>query len=118
VHICPSNKILQGLEILGVKYQKKMFALKVIKPIQVFFFALDIFFIYISNVIPFPSSPPPLGNLHCIHPPISMRLFTLYPTHSCLLSPTFPYTEHQAFTGPKTSSPIDDQKAIFCYTDS
>ena len=65
-----------------------------------FLFLLDIFFIYISNVIPFPSfpsenplSPPPAP--HLIH-------FHSWSWHSPILG-------HRAFTGPRASPPIDDQ---------
>jgi hypothetical protein len=54
-------------------------------PFTHFFFLLDIFFIYISNAIPFlgfssenPLSPPPL--------------LTNTPPHSCFLALAFPYS--------------------------
>jgi hypothetical protein len=75
--------------------------------VQVKFFfllLLDIFFIYISNVIPVPGlpltapfpyllSPPPLTN-----PPNS----AFWPWHSPMLG-------HRTFTGQMASPPIDDQ---------
>jgi hypothetical protein len=71
-------------------------------------FLLDIFFIYISNLIPFPSFPSenPLSPLHL---PASMRIVTHPPTSASLpwYSPTL---GHQAFTGPRDSPPIDDQQ--------
>jgi hypothetical protein len=50
-----------------------------------FFFKLDIFFIYISNVIPFPGFPSenPLSS-----PPHPAQ----QPTHSCFLALAFPKT--------------------------
>jgi hypothetical protein len=70
---------------------------------------LDIFFIYISNVIPLPPFPPetlypippPLLLWGCPpnHPPILVSL----PSHSNTLG-------HQTFTGPKSSSPVDAQR--------
>jgi hypothetical protein len=47
------------------------------------FFLLDIFFIYVSNVIPFPSFP----SENSLSPPPSSQ-----PTHSCFLALAFPYT--------------------------
>jgi F0F1-type ATP synthase membrane subunit a len=49
-------------------------------------FLLDIFFIYISNVIPFPSFP----SKNPLSSPLSP---THKPTHSCFLALAFPYTE-------------------------
>jgi hypothetical protein len=49
------------------------------------FFLLDIFFIYISNVIPFPGFPS--DNLLSPPPPPAQQ-----PTHSCFLALVFPYT--------------------------
>ena len=67
-----------------------------------FAFLLDIFFIYISNVIPFPSFPSenPL--------PSYLPLFPNPPTPTSwpLLSPIL---GHRTFTGPRASPPIDDQ---------
>jgi hypothetical protein len=72
-----------------------------------FMFLLDIFFIYISNVIPFiiPAHRTPLS-----HPTSSFFYEGVPPTH-----PTTPATPplhsptlcHQAFTGTRASSPID-----------
>jgi hypothetical protein len=42
-----------------------------------------VFFIYISNAIPFPS-PPPGSPHHILPPPASMRVFFHPPTHSHL----------------------------------
>jgi hypothetical protein len=66
------------------------------------FFLLDIYFIYISNVIPFPGSPSespipyPLPLL--TNPPIPDSL----PCHS-------PTLVHQAFRGPRVSPTTDDR---------
>ena len=73
-------------------------------PREALFLLLDIFFIYISNIIPFPSRPTP----HSIPPPpaASVRIFPHPPTpaslpwHSAILG-------HWAFTGPRASPPID-----------
>ena len=68
----------------------------------VLFFLLDILFIYISNVIPFPSFPS--GN------PLSHPLSPCFyegahlPTLSHLTALALPYTEHHAFTGTSLSS--------------
>ena len=74
--------------------------------IILFYFLLDIFFIYISNVIPFPGlpsenpfSPPPS--------PAYMRIPLCPPTHSCLPALAFPTLGPWAFTGPRASPPID-----------
>jgi hypothetical protein len=63
---------------------------------------LDIFFIYISNVIPFPSflskNPPILSPLPLLsNPPTPAS----WPWHSLTLG-------HRTFTGPRASVPIDD----------
>jgi hypothetical protein len=57
-------------------------------------FFLDIYFIYISNVVPFPGFPPPLPTTN---PPMPAS----WPWH-------FPIMGHGAFTGPRASPPIDD----------
>jgi hypothetical protein len=59
-------------------------------------FLLDIFFIYISNVIPFLVSPQKIP--YPLPPPAPQ------PTHSCFLAQAFPYTG----TGPRAFPPIDD----------
>jgi hypothetical protein len=63
--------------------------------------SFDIFFIYISNVFPFPTfpsksppSPPPTPNPQ--------------PTHSHSWSWHSPILGHRTFRGPKASPPIDD----------
>jgi hypothetical protein len=48
-------------------------------------FLLDIFFIYISNVIPFPSLPSKIPYTFPLPP-------TPQPRHSCFLAQAFPYT--------------------------
>ena len=68
-----------------------------------FIFLLDILFVFISNVIPFPSfsSSKPLSHL----PPTSFMTVLPYPPiHSCLTTLSFHYTG--AFTGPRVSLPI------------
>jgi hypothetical protein len=67
-------------------------------------FLLDIFFNYISNVIPFPCPPPdPLS-----HPPSSWFYEGAPPpTNSPSLPWHSPTLGHQAFTGPRASPPID-----------
>jgi hypothetical protein len=62
-------------------------------------FLLDIFFIYISNVIPFPSFP----SENPLFPPLAPQPTPAhsYPWHSPILG-------HRNFIGPKTSPPIDD----------
>jgi hypothetical protein len=68
----------------------------------VFNFLLDIFFIYISNVIPFPGIPSkktlPLPPPHAYQP-----------THSHFLAQSIPYIGHRTFTGPRAFPPIDDR---------
>jgi hypothetical protein len=56
-----------------------------------FFFLLDIFFIYISNVFPFPGFlfRNPLSHLSF---PVSMRVLLHSLTHSSLPALAFPYT--------------------------
>jgi hypothetical protein len=67
-----------------------------------FLFLLDIFFIYISNVIPFPSLPSrnPPSPPHSLlpNPPTPAS----WPWHS-------PTLGHRAFIGPRASPPIDDR---------
>ena len=71
-----------------------------------YYILLDIFFIYISNVIPFPCFPsenpllPPL-------PPYSLT----YP----LLIPGLATLGHRASTGPRASLPIDEQQGHSLY---
>ena len=50
------------------------------------FLLLDTFFIYISNVIPFPGFPSKKP-LYPLSPPLGHN-----PTHSCFLALAFPYT--------------------------
>jgi hypothetical protein len=65
--------------------------------IIIYLFLFDIFFIYISNVIPFPSFPS--GD-----PPYSFPTPPAYqPTHTCFLALAFPYT------GPRASLHIDNR---------
>jgi hypothetical protein len=65
------------------------------------FFLLDISFIYISNVIPFPGFPSKKNpNAHPAHQPIH-----LLPLPGPGIPPTL---GHRAFTGPRVSPPIDD----------
>jgi hypothetical protein len=75
-----------------------------------FIYLLNIFFIYISNVIPFPGSRSQLllGNPYPIFPlPAFMGVLPHPSTHSRLHVLAFPYTVHQAFPGQRTSPPID-----------
>jgi hypothetical protein len=74
-----------------------------------FSFLLDIFFIYISNVIPFPGPSLPRNPPIPSSPtPASMRGFLHPPTHP-LPPPLLPlhWGIYQAFIGPRTSLPID-----------
>jgi hypothetical protein len=68
-----------------------------------FLFLLDIFFTYISNVIPFPSFP----SEKPLCPPL---LPVPQPTHSHSWSWHSPILGYRAFTGPRASPPIDDQQ--------
>jgi hypothetical protein len=72
-----------------------IFGVSVFLPSYYTCFLSDIFFIYISNVIPFPGFPPPslLNN-----PPTHSS----WPWHPPILG-------HRTFTGPRASPPIDDQ---------
>jgi hypothetical protein len=63
-----------------------------------FLFLLDIFFIYISNVIPFPGFPSENPLQLLTNPPTPASLSW----HSHTLG-------HQAFSGPRASPPIDAQ---------
>ena len=82
----------------------------------IFYFKLDIFFIFISNVIPFPSflveSPYPIPPL-----PTSMRVFLYSPTHSCLPDLAFPYTGALSLHRTKGFSFhwLMPDKVILCY---
>ena len=71
-----------------------------------FFLLLDIFFIYISNVILFPGFPS--GNLLSHAPfPASMRLFPHLPTTPASQPWNSSRLGHQTFTEPRVSPPID-----------
>ena len=72
-------------------------------PVYSFLLLLNIFFIYISNVIPFPCL---LSDTHPI--PSLLHLLINLPILACLSwhSPTL---GHWAFTGPRASLSIDDQ---------
>jgi hypothetical protein len=67
-----------------------------------FHFLLDIFFIYISNVNPFPSFPPKLP--YSLPPPPAHQ-----PTHSHSWSWHSLILGHRAFTGTRASPPTDDR---------
>ena len=60
------------------------------------FLLVDIFFIYISNVILFPGFPLPCNFLSYSPPPASMRLFLHPHTHSCLAFLDSPTLGHLA----------------------
>jgi hypothetical protein len=62
-----------------------------LKTIHLFFLLLDIFFIYISNVIPFPGFPSRNPLSHTLSP-ASVRVFSHPPTYSYLPTLAFPYT--------------------------
>jgi hypothetical protein len=53
---------------------------------------IDIFFIYISNVIPFPDPPPQETHYPIPLSLASMKVYPHPPTHSCLPAFEFPYT--------------------------
>jgi hypothetical protein len=65
-------------------------------------FFLDIFFIYISNAIPFPS----FSSENPLSPPLPSAP---QPTHSHSWFWHSPILGHRACTGPRASTPIDDQ---------
>jgi hypothetical protein len=75
------------------------------------FFLLAIFFIYISNIIPFPSSPPP-SQKHPITSSLPLLLWgcssTHLPTPTSLPSIPLHWGIYHAFTGPRASPPTDD----------
>ena len=78
-------------------------------------FLLDTFFIYISNVFPFPSFPLPGKPLS--HSTASIRVFLHLLTHSYLPILDFPRLWHlSSFTGPRTSPPNDDRPSSATYT--
>jgi hypothetical protein len=68
-----------------------------------FLLLLDIFYIYISNVIIFPGFPSK-NTLPSPPPPVNQ------PTHSASLSWDSPTLGHQAFSGPRATPPTDVQK--------
>jgi hypothetical protein len=69
-------------------------------------YLFDIFFIYISNVIPFPGFP--------TENPLPLPPFPAHqPTHSCFLALAFPCTGHRASKGPRVSPPIDVYKSSY-----
>jgi hypothetical protein len=90
-----------------VDKEKNWIHLQVLRGFVLFLFLclfLDIFFIYISHVIPFPGSPSK-NSLPPFPSPCS-------PTHSLPASWPWhsPTLGHQAFTGPRASPPIDAQQ--------
>ena len=69
--------------------------------LYVYSFLLDIFFIYISNGIPFPGFASEI--------PLSSPLTPAHQTtHSCFFPWESPTMGHRAFTGPRASPPIGD----------
>jgi hypothetical protein len=74
-------------------------------------FLLDIFFIYILNVIPYPVFP--FGNplSHPCHESVPSTIHPLLLPHPWY-SPTL---GHQAFIGPRGSPSMISYKAILCY---
>jgi hypothetical protein len=105
--------------LVRLHQKSKMYAIKsyenttnvwiwIMVPLFYFNFSLDIFFIYISNVIPFtgltsenilPHSPSPCFYEGVPHPST--------PASPSWHSPTL---RHQSFTGPRASPPIDVQQ--------
>ena len=79
------------------------------------FLKLDIFFIYISNVIPFPSSPALESLFPIPSTPDFMRVFPYQPTHSCSLplQPLHWGIEPSQDQGPFLS--LMPTKVILCY---
>jgi hypothetical protein len=72
-------------------------------------FLLDIYFIYIANVIPFswfPLQKPPI----LAPPSVSMTVFPYPPTQSCLPTLSFPFNFPFLFTGPRASPHIAVQQ--------
>jgi hypothetical protein len=77
-----------------------------------FFFNIR-YFLYISNVIPFPCLPPELPT-----PPLSpasMRVFPHPPTNPASPPLSSPTLGHCAFMGPRSLLPLMPSKAILCY---
>jgi hypothetical protein len=72
--------------------------------VLLFNFFLIIFFIYISNVIPFLVLPLPEITYAT---PLPLLLWGCSLAHPHLASLEFPYTGHQAFTEQRASPPID-----------
>ena len=75
--------------------------------LSIFFSKLDIFFIYISNVIPFPTSPLPETPYHIL--PLLLWGYSLTHPQTPISPPSIPlhWGIYLAFTGPRTSPPID-----------
>jgi hypothetical protein len=80
-----------------------------LSPSTALFFLLDIFFIYISNAITFPGPPSLEISYSTLHLPASMRVFP-HPHTSSSPPSHSPTLGHRAFTGPRASSPIDEQQ--------
>jgi hypothetical protein len=74
-----------------------------------FFFLLDIFFIYISNVNPFHGFSPEIPYT-ILPPPASMSVLPHPPTPTFLSSHS-PTLWHRPFTGPTASPPINAQQS-------
>jgi hypothetical protein len=92
-------------------YQETCAKRLVVQFLGVKYFLLDISFIYISNIIPFPCSPPP--RIHLSHPPSPWFYEGAPPpTHSCLPAWPSPMLGPQAFTGPRASPSTD---ALQCH---
>jgi hypothetical protein len=72
------------------------------------FFFIGYFFIYISNVIPFPGFPE--KPLSYPSSSVSVRVLLHPPTNSIFPALAFTYNGHPAFTGPRASPSTDAQQ--------
>jgi hypothetical protein len=80
-----------------------------------FGFLLDIFFIYIPNVFPFPGLPFGTPLSHPPPPPAYMSVLPHPPTPYCLPALGFPYTKASNTLRPKGLLPQISNKAILCH---
>jgi hypothetical protein len=97
------NAVLVPIEKIVLREMILLSSRVIVRAFQCSFSLLDIFFIYISNVIPFPGFP---SEKHPIPIPSTLPLLTNPPTPASWPwhSPT---RRHRAFIGPRASPPID-----------
>ena len=111
VWVCPLCSVRILFNVVKVQLQVSLRREQTFWSLHFFFsflFVLDIFFIYISNVIPFPCFPS--------ENPLSSPSFLCSPTHTpASWSWHSPILVHRAFTDQGSLLPLMTNKAILCY---